>query len=173
MSEPKTTARPGAARCTIELYKEAFKFSAAHFTLFSARERERLHGHDFFVSCALTGPLGEGGLIADYGPVKRRLRALCGELDEVLLLPGASPWLQVEPGGDEVRATFAGRTMSFLATEVRILPIANITLEALSVYLLERLLDDGALQALGAEQVTLKVSAGPGQSSAACWRATP
>jgi 6-pyruvoyl-tetrahydropterin synthase len=113
MSEPKTTARPGAARCTIELYKEAFKFSAAHFTLFSARERERLHGHDFFVSCALTGPLGEGGLIADYGPVKRRLRALCGELDEVLLLPGASPWLQVEPGGDEVRATFAGRTMSY------------------------------------------------------------
>ncbi|KAJ1474389.1 hypothetical protein T484DRAFT_1832500 [Baffinella frigidus] len=30
---------------TIEIGKEDMKFSAAHFTVFSAKERERLHGH--------------------------------------------------------------------------------------------------------------------------------
>ena len=33
----------GACLTTIELEKEAFHFSAAHFTLFSATERENLH----------------------------------------------------------------------------------------------------------------------------------
>ena len=34
---------------TIRLAKENMKFSAAHFTIFSASERERLHGHNFRV----------------------------------------------------------------------------------------------------------------------------
>lgn len=172
MSEHDHTSTSGGAPalCTIDLYKEAFKFSAAHFTLFSATQRERLHGHDFFVSVSFTAPLGAGGLIADYGPVKARLRELCRTLDELLLLPGTSPWLGLEEGHGEVIVTFNGRRMAFLADEVKILPIANITLEALSVYLLGLLVADGALSALGAEQITLKVSAGPGQASAACWR---
>ena len=41
---------------TIELSKEYLKFSAGHFTVFSATERERLHGHNFSVS-ALTEKL--------------------------------------------------------------------------------------------------------------------
>ena len=37
---------------TLELYKEEMKFSAGHFTIFSATERENLHGHNFSVYVA-------------------------------------------------------------------------------------------------------------------------
>ncbi len=152
--------------CTIELFKEAFKFSAAHFTIFSATERERLHGHDFFVSCGLTGTVTADGLIADYGSFKRQLRTMCDHLDELLLLPGQSPHLQIERSDGYVVAIFAGRRMPFLADEVRVLPVANITLEELSAFLLEQMVgEDGALARQGIQEITLKVSAGPGQSA--------
>ena len=36
--------------CTLYIDKESHKFSAAHYTIFSATERERLHGHNYSVS---------------------------------------------------------------------------------------------------------------------------
>ena len=43
---------------TLEIGKEDMKFSAAHYTVFSATERERLHGHTHAVRVQFTG---EGG----------------------------------------------------------------------------------------------------------------
>ena len=40
---------------TLELCQEEMKFSAGHFTILSATERERLHGHNFTVYVAITG----------------------------------------------------------------------------------------------------------------------
>ncbi|MFP2903776.1 6-pyruvoyl trahydropterin synthase family protein [Pyxidicoccus sp. 3LFB2] len=56
---------------TIELHKEEMKFSAGHFTIFSATHRENLHGHNFTVYVALTGAVVENGLLSDYGPLKQ------------------------------------------------------------------------------------------------------
>ncbi len=47
---------------TIEVSKEYLKFSAAHFTIFSATERERLNGHNFRVSAKITEPVGPNGM---------------------------------------------------------------------------------------------------------------
>ena len=41
---------------TINICKEALKFSGAHFTIFSATDRERLHGHNFRVRAEVTAP---------------------------------------------------------------------------------------------------------------------
>ena len=38
---------------TLHITKEVHKFSAAHYTIFTATERERLHGHNYFVSVRL------------------------------------------------------------------------------------------------------------------------
>lgn len=160
--------------CTVELYKEALKFSAAHFTLFSPTRRERLHGHDFFVSCALTAPVGPGGLIADYTGLKRALRRMCDAWDEALLLPGASPWLGIEAGGAFVYATFDGLRMPFVAEEVRVLPVANITLEALAGLFLDALIEgDGLSGVAELRRLVVKVSAGPGQSAQVVWEGAP
>ncbi|MDB3933713.1 6-carboxytetrahydropterin synthase, partial [Luminiphilus sp.] len=43
---------------TLHIEKEAHKFSAAHYTIFSATERERLHGHNYFVSVRIVAKMG-------------------------------------------------------------------------------------------------------------------
>ncbi|MDB4151743.1 6-carboxytetrahydropterin synthase, partial [Pseudomonadales bacterium] len=64
---------------TVEIAKQALNFSIAHFTIFSATEREDLHGHNFQLECKVTAPLGDDGLLFDYGILKKLLRALCDE----------------------------------------------------------------------------------------------
>ncbi|MCB9541295.1 MAG: 6-carboxytetrahydropterin synthase [bacterium] len=163
MSEPARTA-------TIELCKESFKFSAGHFTIFSATSRERLHGHNFAVSCALTGEVQPDGLIADYRRYKRRLKELCDAWDEVLLLPAASPYLTVEPGESEVTIRFAGKRMILPREDVLLLPIRNITLEELSWLLLQALVaDEAAALRDRLVEVVMRVSSGPGQWAASRW----
>ena len=73
---------------TIEVAKEALNFSAAHFTIFNATDREDLHGHNFQVACEMTAELSEAGLMFDYSIVKRAIRALC---DDCLLYTSPSP----------------------------------------------------------------------------------
>lgn len=46
---------------TLYIDKESHKFSVAHFTIFSATERERLHGHNYSVSTKIVAPMGANG----------------------------------------------------------------------------------------------------------------
>ena len=73
---------PVKAYTCIEISKEDLKFSGAHFTIFSATERERLHGHNFKVSLLLTADVGDNGMCFSYVEIKTRLRKLCAQLDE-------------------------------------------------------------------------------------------
>lgn len=155
---------------TIELCKEAFKFSAGHFTIFSATERERLHGHNFTVGCALTGEVGPDGIIADYRLYKRRLEALCDAWNEILLLPARSPHLDIETAGDEVTVRFDGRRMILPREDVMLLPVRNVTLEELSWLLMQALVEDrAALAAHRIVEIVLRVGSGPGQWASSRW----
>ena len=138
-------------------------FSVAHFTIFSATERENLHGHNFQVECQLTGHLGDDGLLFDYAIVKRALKQLCDELDEQTLLPELSPHLRLEEEGDYLVAVYGKERLPFLKRDVTTLPIANTTVEELSRYLLERLSDDPALTDKGVKEISLRVASSPGQ----------
>jgi 6-pyruvoyl-tetrahydropterin synthase len=99
---------------TLYIDKESHKFSAAHFTIFSATERERLHGHNYSVSARIVAPMGDNGFSADYNVYKTRLARLCDELDEYMLLAGDSPYQTIEEAGACYRVTFAGEEMLFL-----------------------------------------------------------
>jgi 6-pyruvoyltetrahydropterin/6-carboxytetrahydropterin synthase len=156
---------------TIELSKEAMKFSAGHFTIFSATERERLHGHNFAVHVLITGEPDANGMMGDYGEFKRIAFELCDGLDEWFLLPGRSPHLRLREDGEHLFAEFAGREIPFLRSDVQVLPIRNITVEELARYLCARLIDEGKLQAVWPiHRLTVKVSSGPGQFGVASWR---
>ncbi len=156
---------------TIELFKEEMKFSAGHFTMFSARERENLHGHNFTVSVALEGEVGEAGMLADYGGYKRWIIERCRGWNETFLLPGSSPWLRVERESGMVFALFADERIPFLPRDVTVLPVANVTLEELARLFGEGLCADTArLQADRILSITVKCASGPGQW--ASWRWT-
>ena len=153
---------------TLYIEKEAHKFSAAHYTIFSATDRERLHGHNYSVSARIVAPMGPNGFSADYNVYKTRLKKLCDALDEYMLLPENSPYQSLEVTDDEVIATFDGQNLRFPRAETLILPVVNVTVEELAHYLLEQLLtlsepDEGLVE------VEVGVSSGPGQTGAAIW----
>lgn len=156
---------------TIEISKEYLKFSAAHFTVFSATERERLHGHNFKVAAKVTAPVGPNGMCFSYRILKDKLEALCASLDEYLLLSADSPHLSIsEEDGDYV-VWFNGETMRFLIEDTLLLPVRNATVEEYSRYLLERLLEDCELiDGYDIREVGIKVSSGPGQWGSARWK---
>ncbi len=157
------------SRTTIELAKEAFKFSAGHFTIFGPGHRERLHGHNFTVACSLSGPVGDDGMMADYTRYKDLIERLCADWNEYFLLPSASPLLRLEEEGDRLEAVFGDERIPFLRKDVLLLPVRNVTLEELAVLVLRRVRH--RVDELGdpVDEVEVKVSSGPGQSASARW----
>ena len=153
---------------TLYIDKESHKFSAAHYTIFSATERERLHGHNYSVSVKIVAPMGDNGFAADYNVYKERLARLCDGLDEYMLLAGESPHQKVVESGACYRVTHGGQEVLFLQSYTLVLPIRNATVEEFSNYLLQRLLADSAGDDL--REIELCVASGPGQKGCANWR---
>ncbi|MFK7885290.1 MAG: 6-pyruvoyl tetrahydropterin synthase family protein [Gammaproteobacteria bacterium] len=158
---------------TIRIRNPSLNFNAGHFTIFSAHEREDLHGHSFFLSGEFSGPIDDNGLAFDYQIAKQIMRELCASLDEKVLLPKHSPHLVIGEKDGYISATFADETMLFLPRDVLVLPLRNITLEELSRYGLAQLRDNEDLTRLPIRRMTLRVSTGQGQSAATHWGVSP
>lgn len=127
-------------RYRIVLAKEDFKFSVAHFTVFDARDAEPLHGHNYRVEVELEGTrLDDQGLLIDIAGIKARIRALCAELDSYTLLPRDSELVEVEEEGDATEVRFADRVYRIPSAEVRVLPLANTTIELFAAWFWEHL----------------------------------
>jgi len=155
------------ARFVIE--KQAMNFSIAHFTIFSATEREDLHGHNFQVRCELLAPVAADGLAFNYGIVKGLVRELCDVIDEKMILPEQSPHLTLMDENTYLVAEFNGEKIPFLKRDVMTLPIANTTVEELSRYFLDQLMQHPELQDKGITELTVAISSSPGQAGYASW----
>ena len=155
---------------TIEVAKEYLKFSAAHFTVFSATERERLHGHNYSVSAKVTAEVDDNGLCFSYGEMKSRMRALCDSLDEYTLIAADSPHLTIAEEGPYQRVEFNGEVMLLLKSDTLLLPIRNATVEEFSRYLLEKLREDrDFFGRYPCRSIEITVHSGPGQSATTLW----
>ncbi|MGH1373405.1 MAG: 6-pyruvoyl trahydropterin synthase family protein [Cellvibrionaceae bacterium] len=155
---------------TIDIEKEYLHFSSAHFTIFSAQERERLHGHNFFVSVSVTAEVQDDGMCFNYNELKRTLRKQCEALDEYVLLPERSAHLSIVENPNYYKVDFAEDTMFFLKKDTLLLPIINVTIEELSRYFLEELRKDSRYGDNDAiQKIVLRVSSGPGQWGSASW----
>ena len=124
---------------TILLSSSLMKFSAGHFTIFSANSRETIHGHNFKVECLLESKIKENDLVFDYGVFKKKFIQLCAFLDEKLLLPKNSPYLVIKQDSSSVHCLYGSEEMRFPNRDVVILPIENITIEALARWFLEQI----------------------------------
>ncbi len=121
---------------SIEIQKEYFKFSAAHFLIFPDGSAERLHGHNYRVFCELDGSLSEHGLVMDFKVVKPVVRELVDRLDEHFLLPAEHPgiqWGERDDGVLELRYKDAYYAMP--REDVVVLPINNSSSENLASWL--------------------------------------
>lgn len=150
----------------LHISKRALKFSAAHFTIFSATRAERLHGHNYHVQIDIWGDMGSEGLIIDAGEVKRIVKEVCDTLDERTLIPNESPHLTITMlPDDHVEIRFADRRYVMPRADCQFLPVPNITIESLSHHLGQRLRD--ALQrtpeASAIRRIRIGVEESPGQ----------
>lgn len=153
---------------TLTLQKEENHFSAGHFTIFSEKDRENMHGHNYNVSVAITLILDHAGLTFDYRIYKKKLQALCHKLDRRFLLPQHSPFLKLEEMPTIWLAHFNDECMSFLKRDVMILPVSNITIEELSFWFLQQLsLEQAEIKNHAIQSITVAVYNGPGQSASA------
>lgn len=160
-----------ATLSTIELFKEIMKFSAGHFTIFSATERENLHGHNYTVHVAITALIGKNGLNFDYREYKEQVTALCEKLNQTFLLPTQSPHLKLEETNDFYIAYFNQEKIPFLKRDVTLLPLTNITVEELSRWFIQQLITNKEQLAQHViQEITVKVSNSPGLSGSAHWK---
>ena len=160
------------ATTRIHIAKEYLHFSSAHFTIFSATEREDLHGHTFYTTATVECVAGEDGLAFDYNLVKTRLKALCDQLDEKVLLPERSPHLSLTNEDGYLVARFGNERIPFLPRDVITMPLRNITVEELAPWFLAELLEDSEIATItNLRRVELSVSSGPGQWAESSWDA--
>jgi 6-pyruvoyltetrahydropterin/6-carboxytetrahydropterin synthase len=153
----------------IELDKENFKFSSAHFTIFSATVAERLHGHNYYASCEMEIETIDPslGMAFDFNLVKPMILEIVAHLDEYVLVPTRSPHLRIETANGSIHLGFAKKQYLFPADDVRLLPLVNVTAEELSRYIAEELVarlraEKGAAGAV--REVSIGVQESRGQS---------
>jgi 6-pyruvoyltetrahydropterin/6-carboxytetrahydropterin synthase len=155
---------------TIQLHNDYLKFSAGHFTIFSATHREPVHGHTYQVRVEITNYVGELGLSYDYRHYKQKTRELCQQLNLYTLLPTKCPHLHIDTEGDYYHAQFADEVLKFLIKDVVLLPLANITLEELSHWFVQQLIgDETELNKHQIQAIAVTIASGPGQSGTSRW----
>lgn len=155
---------------TVELQKESMKFSAGHTTIFSATEREPLHGHMYQVYLGLTTWVEENGMTFDYRYYKKRVHTLCQFLNQTFLMPKYSPFLTFEEDIMYYYFTFNHKKIPFLKEDVTILPVTNITVEELSRWFITELIKETEeLDRHRIEKMVVKVFSAPGQSASHEW----
>jgi 6-pyruvoyltetrahydropterin/6-carboxytetrahydropterin synthase len=154
-----------AALVQLRLAKEDFAFAAAHFTLFPDQAAERLHGHNYRVRVELSGhELDAFGLLVPVAPVKARIRAVCAALDERILIPEKSPLLALRHEADAVQVSLGARAYRFPKSEVRLLPLPNVTIEALAQHVFGELAP--SLAGSPVRRLRIEVEESSGQSAA-------
>lgn len=155
---------------SIEIEKSYLHFSAAHFTIFSATNRERLHGHNWRIAVEITGEIGDNGLCFDYAIYKQILKDLCAKYDEYTLIAEQSPYLKITEDSDFYHIEHNGRTQPLLKTDTILMPVQNITIEALANYFLHEMIKDKAhLDQLKIHAFEMRVSSGPNQWGICRW----
>ena len=131
----------------VDIEKEEFTFSAAHFITFNGNICERLHGHNYGVRCRIESPLDENHYVYDFIAIRDALKEICLQLDHYMLLPDSHPNIRLKHLPEEIEVTFEDRRWVFPKGDCRVLPVENTTVELIARYighsLLSKLKDGG------------------------------
>ncbi|MDX1382473.1 MAG: 6-carboxytetrahydropterin synthase [Thermoanaerobaculia bacterium] len=122
------------------LAKEDFKFSVAHFTVFSASEAEVLHGHNYRVRVRVAGDgTDELGLMLDLRELKTEIRRVCASLDAMTLVPTRCSLVAVDRADGRVRVRFGELDYDLPEACVVALDLLNTSIEELARYVWDEL----------------------------------
>jgi 6-pyruvoyltetrahydropterin/6-carboxytetrahydropterin synthase len=151
----------------IAIAREQYKFSCAHMTVFADGSKERLHGHNYTVAVALEVDRIDLQAMIPFAPIKAALAELCGGWKEHVLLAAKNPFFELVRDEEEIEFKLCGDRYVMPRQDALLLPIDNISVEALASHvatlLLEKLtvLDAPHVKAL---EVTIEEYPGQGAS---------
>jgi 6-pyruvoyltetrahydropterin/6-carboxytetrahydropterin synthase len=124
----------------VDVTKQQFVFSAAHFITFAGDICERLHGHNYGVRASVEGPLDENRYVVDFIALRDAVLAETLKLDHRVLLPAKHAEIKVMVD-HETTATFRDRRWVFPNEDCVILPVINTTAEEIARVIAERVRD--------------------------------
>jgi 6-pyruvoyltetrahydropterin/6-carboxytetrahydropterin synthase len=156
-------------RHRISIAREQYKFSCAHMTVFPDGTKERLHGHNYTIAVAIDVDRVDLPAMIPFGDIKTALGELCAQWKERLLVAQRNPHLViVRDDGVELELTLCGERYVLPRGDALLLPIDNISVEALAAHVADllrerlRVLDAPHVRAL---EVTIEEQPGQGASA--------
>lgn len=122
-------------RWSIQVDKQYFQFSAAHFLIFPDGSAERLHGHNYRVYVEVEAELSGSGLVLDFIRVKPVVKEMVDELDEHWIVPGGHPVLRCTGRDDgTTEIVYLDRRYLVPSADVIVLPVNNTSAENLAAW---------------------------------------
>ena len=127
----------------IELEKESFIFSSAHFITFNGNVCEPIHGHNYRMKCVIEGELDENHYVIDFIALRDQIVKLISLWDHHVLLATKHPQISVQEisNGEhqEIEVKYADPTSKskrwiFPKEDCVLLPIENTTAELLAKF---------------------------------------
>jgi len=130
----------------VEISKESFVFSSAHFITFARDICERIHGHNYGVRVIVEGPLDENRYVVDFIALRDAVLAVTGTLDHHVLLARDHKEILLSSENGETTARFRDRRWVFPDEDCVILPVINTTAEEIARVIAERVREQTAAQ---------------------------
>ncbi|KAA1257824.1 6-carboxy-5,6,7,8-tetrahydropterin synthase [Rubripirellula obstinata] len=125
----------------VDVTKEQFIFSAAHFITFAGDICERIHGHNYAVRASVEGPLDENRYVVDFIALRDAVLAETQQLDHHVVLPADHAEIKITSDDKETTATFRDRRWVFPNEDCVILPVVNTTAEEMARVIAERVVE--------------------------------
>jgi len=134
-------------------------------TVFPDGTKERLHGHNYTLAVALEVSTIELAKMIPFAPLKEAMRELCAAWKERVLVAERNPYLKIARNDDrEIEFTLCGDRYVMPRGDALLLPIDNISVEALAAHVAELLAAKLASPTALALEVTIEESPGQGAS---------
>ena len=137
-------------------------------TVFPDGTKERLHGHNYTIAIALEVDRIDLPAMLPFSPIKAALGELCAAWKEHVLIATKNPHLVIVRDDRELELTLCGERYVLPRGDVLLLPIDNISVEALAAHIAELLRDRLASELAGAHvralEITVEESPGQGAS---------
>jgi 6-pyruvoyltetrahydropterin/6-carboxytetrahydropterin synthase len=148
----------------ISIAREQYKFSCAHMTVFADGTKERLHGHNYTVAVAVEVARIELDAMLPFASIKAALAELCAAWKEHVLVAAKNPFLRILRDDAELEFTLCGERYVMPRGDALLLPIDNISVEALAAHVAGEL--RGKLGAAGvAKTLEVTIDESPGQGA--------
>lgn len=121
-----------SATFRVDVCKEQFIFSAAHFITFAGDICERIHGHNYGVRVSVEGPLDENRYVVDFIALRDAVLKQTQALDHHVILPRDHKEILVTQDETETTARFRERRWVFPNEDCIIMPVINTTAEEIA-----------------------------------------